>query len=380
MRRFIKQYLTIWLDVIKDRSIFLTMVLSVVFYGFFYPFAYQAQRPADLPIVIVDEEQSPLTQAIIHTTSHTPNIHVLAVVSDFRQAQMLVQSAKADGILLLPDNLSQSIHHGQTGGVGLYLSSAYFLRTQNIGTGLASSLQATIIQELGQVTQTRHKPMPELIHQSALFNPLSGYGSYIFPAVAPIIVYQTIVLGLAMLVAGYRQRLWRASACDFLAIYAVALTIGCLSCFYLFGFVFWWHDYPRGGNFWGMMLGVPIFVSCAIGVALLIASWVADGAKVGVLLIFSSVPLFMLTGLAYPLMAMPKFLQPLANALPTTQGVQMFIQLNQMGVPIQDVWQKMAYLASVAVLCLGVAFWRLRYTTNGVGKVQKLPPFFSKKC
>ena len=62
-----------------------------------------------------------------------------------------------------------------------------------------------------------------------------------------------------------------------------------------------------------MMLGVPIFVSCAIGVALLIASWVADGAKVGVLLIFSSVPLFMLTGLAYPLMAMPKFLQPLAR-------------------------------------------------------------------
>ena len=79
-------------------------------------------------------------------------------------------------------------------------------------------------------------------------------------------------------------------------------------------------------------------------------------------------------------MAMPKFLQPLANALPTTQGVQMFVQLNQMGVPIQDVWQKMAYLASVAVLCLGVAFWRLQYTANGVGKVQKLPPFFSKKC
>lgn len=115
-----------------------------------------------------------------------------------------------------------------------------------------------------------------------------------------------------------------------------------------------------------MMLGVPIFVSCAIGVALLIASWVADGAKVGVLLIFSSVPLFMLTGLAYPLMAMPKFLQPLAHALPTTQGVQMFIQLNQMGVPIQDVWQKMAYLASVAVLCLGVAFWRLRLVNRSV--------------
>lgn len=362
--RFIKKYASIWLDIVKDRSIFLTMVLSVVFYSFFYPFAYQAERPADLPIIIVDEERSPLTQAIIHTASHTPNIHVLAITESFNDAQSMVQSGQADGILLLPYNLSQSIHHGETGGVGLYLSSAYFLRIQNIGAGLVSSLQATIIDELGQVTQTRHKPIPQIIHTSALFNPLSGYGSYIFPAVAPLIVHQTVVLGLAMLVAGYRQRRWRATVSDFLAIYAVALTIGCLSCFYLFGFAFWWHDYPRGGNFWGMMLGVPIFVSCAIGVALLIASWVNGSEKVGVLLIFTSVPLFMLTGLAYPLIAMPKFVQAIAHALPTTQGVQMFVQLNQMGVPTQDVWQKMVYLASVAAVCLSIAFWRLRLKTK----------------
>lgn len=39
-----------------------------------------------------------------------------------------------------------------------------------------------------------------------LFNTLSGYGSYIFPAVASLIIHQTIVLGLAMLVASYREQ------------------------------------------------------------------------------------------------------------------------------------------------------------------------------
>lgn len=33
------------------------MVLSVFFYSFFYPTAYQAQTAENLPVIIVDEEQ-----------------------------------------------------------------------------------------------------------------------------------------------------------------------------------------------------------------------------------------------------------------------------------------------------------------------------------
>lgn len=336
------------------------MVLSVVFYSFFYPLAYKAERPAHLPIVIVDEEQSPITQSIISTASQVPNIHILATMNDFSHAKRLVQSGQADGILLLPSNLSKSIYHQDVGGVGIYLSSAYFLRTQNIASGLASSLQATIMDELGKITQTRHRPIPIIIHTSALFNPLSGYGSYIFPAIAPLIVHQTTLIGLTMLIAGYRQKRWRPTPSEFLAIYTTTLTIGCLACFYLFGFAFWWHDYPRGGNFFGMILGVPIFVSCSIGLALLVASLLDNSEQVGVLLIFTSIPLFMMTGLAYPLLGMPTFLQELAQALPTTQGIQMFVQLNQMGVSIQDVWRKMLYMAVIAAVTLIVAFWRLQ--------------------
>lgn len=357
---FIKHYLQTCKAIITNRPIFLTMVLSVVFYSFFYPFAYQSQRPDGLPIVIVDQEQSILSQAIIANASRVPDIDVIAIEADFTYAKNMVQAGRAEGILLLPDSLSQSIHHGETGGVGLYLSSAYFLRTQTIGAGLSHTLQATITQELDKFLHTTHKPTPQIIRQVPLFNPLSGYGSYIFPAVAPLIVHQTILLGLCMLVAGYREQKWRATPSEFLAIYAVGLTIGCLSCFYLFGFAFWWHDYPRGGNFWGMMLATPIFVSCAIGVSLLLASFLDSSERAGLVLIFSSIMLFMLTGLAFPLVGMPTLLQYVANTLPTTHGVQMFVQLNQMGVPTTDVTIKLLYLSVVASGCLLLAFLRLK--------------------
>lgn len=357
---FIKHYLNTCKTIIKNRPIFLTMVLSVVFYSFFYPFAYQAQRPDGLPIVIVDQEQSPLSQTIITTASHVPDIKVIAVETDFIQAKHMVQAGRAEGILLLPDSLSQSIHHGQTGGIGLYLSSAYFLRTQTIAAGLSRTIQETIAQEMDKFLHTTHKPMPQLIRQVPLFNPLSGYGSYIFPAVAPLIVHQTILLGLCMLVAGYREQKWQATPSEFLAIYAVGLTIGCLSCFYLFGFAFWWHDYPRGGNFWGMVLAVPIFVSCAIGVSLLLASFLDSSERAGLVLIFSSIGLFMLTGLAFPIIGMPTLLQYIANILPTTHGVQLFVQLNQMGVPTTDIVTKLLYLSVVAIGCLILAFLRLK--------------------
>lgn len=358
--KFWQDYLGALSAIVKDRTIFLTMVLSVIFYSFFYPFAYKAERPAQLPIVIVDEEKSPLSKKIINTASQVQNISIAHVDDDFLMAQTMVQRGQADAILFLPDNLSQSIHHGEVGGIGLYLSSAYFLRTQTIGAGLVSSLEAVVKEELDKFTHISHKHSPPLIHQSALFNPMSGYGSYIFPAVAPLIVHQTILLGLCMLIGGYRERGWRASLREFLAIFLAALTLGVLSCFYLFGFAFWWHDYPRGGNFWGMLLAVPIFVGCVASMGLLLASFLDSAARAGVVFIFTSIPLFLLTGLAYPLLAMPVMIQTLSWFLPSTHGVQLFVQLNQMGVPVADILPKLVFLFVVMVFNLCWAFWRLR--------------------
>ena len=360
IKEFLYYYAKTFRDIAKNSSILTAMILSVLFYSFFYPTAYKAQHAEALPIVIVDEEQSTLTASIINATSNSPNIQVRAVTGNFAEAEALVKQQRADGILLLPENLSNSLHRGEVGGVGLYLSAAYFLRTKQIGLGLATSIENTLVERAKKFGQVSHFSPALSIHQIPLFNTLSGYGSYIFPAIAPLIIHQTIVLGLCMLVAGYRNTGWRTQKTEFLGLFAAVLSIGCLGCFYLFGFTFWLYDYPRGGNFTGMLIAVPIYIGCVIGFSLVLASYLDIPERAGHLIVFTSIPLFLLSGAAWPHAAMPEWMQYLGLALPSTQGIQMFIQLNQMGVPTSMVVPKLIYLTTFAAVCLVWGYRRLK--------------------
>ncbi|MCU4639634.1 ABC transporter permease [Acinetobacter courvalinii] len=359
MKSFFSYYLQTFKNIFANNSVFTTLIAATLLYSFFYPTAYKAQTAEDIPIVIVDEEQSILTSKIISQASNSPHIKITTVTDNFLEAQRMVQNQQAEGILLLPENLTNSLKRGEMGGIGLYLSTAYFIRTKEVGVGLASSIEYTLKEHLEKFGNASSFE-PELsIHQIPLFNTMSGYGSYIFPAVASLIIHQTIVLGLAMLIASYREQGWVAKPVEFWATFAAIFTTGCLSCLYLFGFTFWLYEFPHGGNFWGMLLAVPIYVSCVIGLGMLLGSLVDMPERVGHLIVVTSVPLFLLTGTAWPHEAMPHWMQGLAWIFPSTHGVQMFVQLNQMGVPTSIVVPKLIYLATVAAILLAISYYRL---------------------
>ncbi len=145
----------------------------------------------------------------------------------------MVREQKPMVFYFLPSNLTQSLRRGETGGIGLYLSTTNFLKTKEIGLGLATSIEATLKEYIERFGQRTHFQPALSIHQMPLFNTLSGYGSYIFPAVASLIIHQTIVLGLAMLVASYREQHEKITPIRFAGIFASIFTIGCLGSFYL---------------------------------------------------------------------------------------------------------------------------------------------------
>lgn len=359
MKAFVQAYLQTLQDIVSNSAIFTTLILSVVFYSFFYPTAYKAEQATHLPVVIVDEEQSIISQQIVTEVSKSPKVQIMAVTANFAEAEMLVKQQKADAILLLPFNLSQSLARGEIGGVGLYLNATNFLKTKQIGSGLASSIEHAIQQQLQRFTEFSHFSLHLPIHQIPLFNVYSGYGSYIFPAISPLIIHQTLFIGLGMLIAGYRVQKQVMSFSGFSGCYMAALSIGCLGCYYLFGFSFWLYDYPRGGNFWAMLIAVPIFISAVVGLSLLLASYLDVPERAGHIMVFSSIPLLLLSGVAWPHAAMPEILASFGQILPSTQGIQLFIQLNQMGVPTSDVLTKLGYLILIALITTVWAYRRL---------------------
>ena len=353
MKAFWHYYVLTFQRIFGNSSVLVTLVLSVVFYSFFYPAAYQSQQGGLLPVVVVDESPSQLSARLINAVEKSDNVQVIAVVAQFDEATAMLKRQEADAIVFLPANMEHSLRQGGE-GLGIYVSTAYFLRTKQIVAGVVGSMAAVANDYLERFTNASAYKPEQLIHPLPLFNPLSGYGSYIVPAVAPLIIHQTILLGLSMLVAGWRENGWRLRCGEFAGMLGSVLTIGCLGCLYLFGFTFWFNDYPRAGNFGLMLCAIPVFVLAVIGLALVLASYLDMAERSGHLLVVTSVPLFLLSGVAWPLQAMPAWLAGVASLLPSTVGINTFVRLNQMGVNTADVVWQLLYLGVVA---LGLNVW-----------------------
>ena len=92
-----QDYIQTFKNIAGNFSILTTMILSVIFYSFFYPIAYQSQTAEQLPIVIVDKEQSVLTTQLITAISNSPNVSIIDISHNFEEAKYLVQTQNAAG-------------------------------------------------------------------------------------------------------------------------------------------------------------------------------------------------------------------------------------------------------------------------------------------
>ncbi|XID75857.1 ABC transporter permease [Alkanindiges sp. WGS2144] len=347
--------------ILTTRPIVSTLILAVLLYGFFYPAAYQSQVASQLPIVVVDQDQTALSRTMVGKINVLRSVQVIHQTSNFAEAEALLKRQQADAIFLIPPRLEASILRGEHSGLALYLSSAYLIRTREIGTGLADVIKATIAEQLSPVLQaTRLEPTVNL-YEYPLYNPMGGYGSYIFPAVAALIVQQTLLLGVSFLIVFLKQAGFVFNIKNLTGITLACSFIGILSCLYYFGFVYWYQDYPRDASLPALFIATPVFVLAVVSLSLWLGSLFDRPERAAQVLIFTSVPFFFLTGASWPLEAMPKWMAALAWLIPSTAGVRQFIQLNQMGASLTDISINLLILTMLALLFGSLAYKRLSH-------------------
>ncbi len=345
--------------IFSTKPLFSTLIMAVILYGFFYPAAYKSQVASQLPIVVVNQDQSQLSQQIVQRVALLRAVQVVQQTSNFAEAEQMVRSHQADAIFMINPNLQASLLHGDTGGISLYLSGAYLIRTKEIGKGLADTIKDSIVNGADPLLKSLYIDAAVPVESIALYNPTGGYGDYIFPAVSTLIVHQTLLLGVGMLIGLYRQQRYRFNISNLLGISLAFMLIGCCSCLYYFGFVFWLQDYPHGQNMAGSILAVPVYVFAVVMLGIWLGSLFDRPERVAQVLTFSSLPLFFLSGASWPLEAMPHWMATLAWCLPSTAGVRQFIQLNQMGASLTDVLPNLLILLVIGLLCMLLGFRRL---------------------
>ncbi|MET3133888.1 ABC-2 type transport system permease protein [Oxalobacteraceae bacterium GrIS 1.11] len=360
-----------WRAMLADKGALTLLFAGGVIYSFFYPLPYSRESVQQVPVAVVDQDRSALSRQITRYAMAHPSIKVVAVTPDLQAAQDMLWRNDIAGTLFIPAGLQTKVLAGRTAEVEVAGNGLYLMLNKTALNGLAEvvgTVSAGIeIKRLAAATpsprQAAAQRQPITVSAVPLFNVREGYGSYVVPGVATLIIQQTLLMAISMMFGTWAQgRAFPferdgAAYCGALLAYA---SVAVINCVYFFGFVFWWQDYPRGGNPAGLALFIVLFSLTLAAFGMLLGSWFRTRERGPQLLIVTSLPVLFMAGLTWPDTALPVGLYYARWLLPSTAGIQGFIALNELGASLSEVRYEALALAALLTACLivGLKRWK----------------------
>lgn len=356
-------FILAWIDtmkaVVRDKGALLFLVVAPLFYGFFYPWPFSTQIVTRVPVAIVDLDHSSLSRQITRFAQASPRLDVTLVTGDEQAAQRALWQGEIEGYAILPKELKRNVLRGESAVVPVDGNGAYLLLNKTVLTGFAEAvgtvsagIEIRKLQSKGQsARQAADSRSPINTQLVALFNPDEGYGNYAVPAVAIIIIQQTLMMGVALLVGTWAENAsHRASVRAWLGRIAAFSTFGVFIGLLYLGWIFAVHEYPRAANVWGAVLLLLMFIPAVASFGALAGVIFANRERAIQVLLFTSIPMAFLSGFSWPGEALPYPLQLLRWLIPSTAGIQASLRLNQMGASISDVSGYLGILAALGML------------------------------
>ena len=219
-------------DIFTDGGLIIFLLVVPVIYPIIYAFIYNEEVVRDVPVVVVDGDHSRLSRDFVRRLDASPDVEVVAQANSLVEAQSLVRHRKAYGVVSLPSQMNRDLQRGTPVRVQVYCDMSgmlYYKAVLATTTDVALQTNARIkVSRIPGATQRQEQitTAPLTYEHVALYNPQSGFASFLLPAVLVLILQQTLILGVGMEAGTRRERMERTHgfpATDDLSLDAAAL-------------------------------------------------------------------------------------------------------------------------------------------------------------
>jgi ABC-2 type transport system permease protein len=353
-----------WQRVLADRSVLSLFVLAPLVYGIYYPQPYLGQLVRDVPIAVVDHDNTAISRELVQNLDAHEAVKVALRADTLADAQRALYDREVFGIVDIPVGTEREILKGNQARLPSYVDSTYFMVFNRALQGISEAAANTTAELVShgaradggiyRAALSALSPIELLVEP--LFNPTGGYGSYVVPAAFVLILQQTLLMGAAMLggasyeAAGRRARSARGSAVAVLGQGVAHLTI------YLAPALLFLVILPRVYGF--STLGRPLDLFLFAVPFLLATSFMGQAAgacfkrreTAVVLFIATTLPQFFLVGVSWPAEAIPPALRAVGRVFPSESAINGLIRINQMGARLTEVagnWTTLWILAGI---------------------------------
>lgn len=385
MSRFSKQmksYGQQWLSVVRNeyRAIFtddgalLILVFALIIYATTYSLAYGPQVLRNVPIGVIDECRTSTSRSLIDTFDAGPNTYVAYEPTDMSEAERMFYDRDIYGIVYIPADYEKRLLGGQQAVVSIYCDASYFLMYRQVFQELVTSIGTTgamvefqrLIAKGANIPQAQATTQPVIYQSHNLFNPYLGYGSFVMPAVILLIIQQTLLIGIGMIGGTWREHGLYHKLCpptrrrmSTLPIVAgraiVYATIYGVTCTYILGLHYRLFHYPMNGNTGVLLLFMAVYLAACITLSIAVSTLFRKRENSLLLLLWTSIPLLMLSGVSFPREGIPDWLFAFGQIFPSSHGVNGFIRIQSMGASLSEVFSEIKALCILTVVYGGLA-------------------------
>ena len=339
----------------NDAGTVLIFLVAAILYPMLYSVGYVNETIREIPVAVVDLDHTSMSRQYSRMLDATEQVAVSCRPSTMQEAEQLFYQGKIHGVVLIPRSFEKNIFRGEQANVTVYCDAGRFFVYKQVYTA-ATFVTATMnagVEVKGMLA--RGKMFDEAINRYEaispqmfdLYNPSSGYATFIVPGILMIIIQQTLLVGIGLLFGKHYERkkllatgsvkgrvqsiqviLGKSSV--YVALYLVT-TLVTLVLFYH------WLSFPDKTNFFRIypLLLVYLFTVSFMGIA--ISVWFRKRVHALMFIVFISPIVFFLCGVAWPMESLPGFIKILGYLFPTTPMLPAFLKLRIMGGGVASV-------------------------------------------
>lgn len=342
------------------------LVFPVVVTVFFTTLMDEGQ-PADMPVGVVDLDNSATSRNIIRRLDAFQNSHVAGKYSSVNEAREAMQRGDIYGFLLLPESMSSDLVAGRQPKVSFYYTmtsltagSLVFKDLKTIATlGSAAVGQATLRAKGATDKQVMTFLQPIVVSLHQISNPYTNYNVYLSAMLVPGVIMLFIFLVTAYSVGTEikygRSKQWLEKAGDNIvvavtgkmipqALVSLVVVYGYMA--YVYGFL----HFPCPGG-WGILLLVGLLIVLAAeGFGLFVFCLMPSMRMSMSVCSLWAVLSFSMVGTAFPVTSMDPALQSLSWLFPLRHYFVIYQTSIFNDYPLADVYWHVVALVSFALL------------------------------
>ncbi|MCR5504777.1 MAG: ABC transporter permease [Elusimicrobiaceae bacterium] len=363
--------------ILRDSGFLLLAIGAPLFYSLFYPFPYTKDIARNIPVGIVDQDNSYYSRQLAQMMRASEEIQPLNFTT-IQEAKQALETNKIFAIAVLHKDFSKNIMKNIPQTVRIYTDGVYPIYYKQATAALqraiktmSAGIEIKKLQSLGTGKAAMVLRSPISFTIKNLYSPAGAYRNYLVPAVFVTLVQQIIIIiiGLRAGTLYEKKRRYSPRIKPFqvwLGNIFVYLFFAVMYFIYLFILIYRFYGFSGGTQIITWFLFYMIFSVTTVGLGLTLANIFKERETSVMFLVVTSIPLLFTSGIIWPVWKMPVFIQIARLFVPMTYGIKGVVQIFIMNASLTDILPDVLGCSALAILFCITSYYTVkkRYPTK----------------